>query len=175
MRVVRAALAALPLLATGCVVVPPDPTYTAVSLASTMLVGATSIVPGSADNAVAHAHGRIDQVCIQFNPSVELTDFVPAVQRELRDNRVDSRLYEPGMQPDDCQALLYYSAFLDWGQRALNDRYSAYLTFASMTLRTSDGRVLASANYEGGALGIDKWSSTQSKIAGVVKALLAEN
>jgi hypothetical protein len=79
------------------------------------------------------------------------------------------------MQPQDCEALLYYSAFLDWDQRALNDGYSAYLTFANMTLRTRDGRVLASANYEGGQLGIDKWSSTRSKIAGVVKALLANN
>jgi hypothetical protein len=44
-----------------------------------------------------------------------------------------------------------------------------------MTLRTQDGRVLASANYEGGQLGFDKWSSTRSKIAGVVRALLEEN
>lgn len=175
MRMAGAApIATLLALSAGCVVVPPDPTYQAVSLASTMLVGATSMVPGVPHNAVAHPHGRIDQVCIQFNPAVALPDFVPAVQRELRDHSVDSRLYERGMQPEDCQAILDYSAYLDWGQRALDEQYSAYLTFASMTLRTSDGRVLASANYEGGPLGLDKWSSTQSKISGVVSALLAQ-
>jgi hypothetical protein len=161
--------------ASGCVVVPPSPTYEAVSLVSTALVSASSMVPGTAQNAIAHKHSRIDNVCIQFNPAVGLVDFVPAVQRELRDNRVDSRLYEPGMQPPDCEAILYYSAFLDWDRRAMADGYSAYLTFASMTLRTRDGRVLASANYESGALGLDKWSSTRTKIAGVVSALLANN
>ena len=159
----------------GCVVVPPDPTYQAVSLVSTALVGASSVLPSDPRNSIAHPHAPIDRVCIQHNPAVELTDFVPAMQRELRDNRVESRLYEPGMQPEDCNTLLYYSAFLDWGQRGLSEQYSAYLTFASMTLRTRDGRVLASANYEGGELGLDKWSSTRSKIAGAVKALVANN
>lgn len=174
MRETSAALAVLPLALAGCVIVPPDPTYQAVSLVSSALVSASSVVPGAASDAVVHEHGRIDNVCIQFNPSVGLDDFVPAVQRELRENRVDSRIYEQGMQPADCKALLRYSAFLDWGQRAMDDRYSAYLTFASMTLSTNDGRVLASANYESGRMGFDKWSSTQSKISGVVKALLAD-
>lgn len=161
--------------AAGCVVVPPSPTYEAVSLVSTALVSASSIVPGAAQNAIAHRHQRIDNVCIQFNPAVGLIDFVPAVQRELRDNRVDSRLYEQGMQPQDCEAILYYTAFLEWDRRALGDGYSAYLTFASMTLRTGDGSVLASANYESGVLGFDKWASTRTKISGAVKALLANN
>lgn len=159
----------------GCVVVPPSPTYEAVSLVSTALVSASSMMPGAAQNAIAHPHSRIDNVCIQFNPDVGLADFVPAVQRELRDHSVDSRIYEPGMQPQDCAALLYYSAFLDWDQRTLDERYTAYLTFANMTLRTSDGRVLASANYESGQFGLDKWSSTRSKISGAVRALLANN
>jgi hypothetical protein len=162
-------------MVSGCVIVPPDPTYQAVSLVSTALVSASSVIPGTAQNAVAHRHARIDNICIQFNPAVGIADFVPAVQRELRDHSVDSRLYEPGMQPDDCQALLHYSAFLDWGQRALDDRYTAYLAYASMTLRTGDGRVLASANYESGPLGLDKWASTRSKIAGAVGALLTNN
>lgn len=176
MRLLRSFFIGLPLAAcAGCVVVPPSPTYEAVSLISTALVGASSMVPGAAENAVSHKHSRIDNICIQFNPDVGIADFVPAVQRELREYSVDSRIYEVGMQPQDCEALLYYSAFLDWDQRALNDRYSAYMTFANMTLRTNDGRVLASANYEGGQLGLDKWSSTRTKIAGVVKALLANN
>lgn len=159
----------------GCVVVPPSPTYEAVSLISTAVVSVSSAIPGAAQNPVVHAHDRIDNLCIQFNPKVALADFVPAVQRELRDLSVDSRLYEAGMQPPDCQATLYYSAFLDWDQRTLSDEYSAYLTFASMTLRSSDGRVLASANYESGQLGLDKWASTRTKISSVIKALLAGN
>jgi hypothetical protein len=176
MWLLRNSVVCLSLAATsGCLVVPPSPTYEAVSIVSTALVGASSMLPGEAQNAIAHKHSRIDNVCIQFNPEVGLADFVPAVQRELRDHSVDSRIYEPGMQPQDCMALLYYSAFLDWDQRALNEQYTAHLTFASMTLRTSDGRVLASANYESGQYGLDKWSSTRSKISGVVSALLANN
>lgn len=162
-------------LLSGCVVVPPSPTYEAVSLISTAVVGASSLIPGAANNPVVHGHERIDNLCIQFNPAVAVADFVPAVQRELRDNSVDSRLYEAGMQPADCQAILYYSAFLDWDRRAMSDEYSPYLTFASITLRSSDGRVLASANYEEGQLGMDKWSSTRAKISTVIKALLAGN
>ncbi len=176
MRLLRIPATCLSLAAaSGCVVVPPSPTYEAVSLVSTALVSASSMVPGAAENAIAHKHSHIDNICIQFNPDVGLADFVPAVQRELRDHSVDSRLYEAGMQPQDCKALLYYSAFLDWEQRAMDDQYTAYLTFASMTLRTGDGRVLASANYEGGQLGLDKWSSTRTKISGVVRALLENN
>jgi hypothetical protein len=157
----------------ACMVVPPSPVYEAASLVSTAVVSASSLMPNAARNAVVHNHERIDNVCIQFNPSVALADFVPAMQGELRDNRVDSRLYEIGMQPADCQAILYYTAFLDWDQRAFNDEYAAYLTFANFTLRSSDGRVLASANYESGQMGLDKWSSTRLKISTVVKALLA--
>ncbi|HSB97643.1 MAG TPA: hypothetical protein VLC91_14390 [Spongiibacteraceae bacterium] len=154
---------------------PPSPTYEAATLVSTALVSASSIMPGEARYPIEHSHERIDSVCIQYNAAVALADFVPAVQGELRNNRVDSRLYEAGMQPAGCQAILYYTAFLDWDQRALSSEYAAYLTFASMTLRSSDGRVLASANYQSSELGLDKWSPTQRKISGMVKALLAGN
>jgi hypothetical protein len=165
----------VPMMLSGCMVVPPSPVYEAANLVSTALVSASSIAPSAARNPVVHDHARINNVCIQFNPSVALTDLVPAVQGEFRDNSVTSRLYEEGMQPADCQAMLYYTAFLDWDQRALSDEYVAYLAFANFTLRGNNGQVLASANYESSRMGLDKWSSTRTKISAVVKALLASN
>lgn len=161
-------------LLSGCMVMAPSPAVEAVNLISTVLVKSTSIQPGTAQDAVVHPHARIDQVCIELNPVVALPDFVPAVQSELHENGIASRLYDVGMPPLDCQATLYYTAFLDWDRRALNDDYTAYLSYATLTLR-SNGRVLASSNYELGQIGLDKWSSTRSKISATVKALLAGN
>lgn len=160
-------------LLSGCVVVTPSPTIEAVHLLSSVLTGAASITPGSAQDVVVHEHAPIKRVCIELNPAVALVEFVPAVQNELRERGVDSRLYDTGMQPADCPVVLQYTAYLDWDRRALDHQYSTYLTFATLTLRSYDGKVLASANYQLGQMGLDKWSPTRSKVAAVISALFA--
>jgi len=171
-RAAIALLLSLPL--SGCLVMTPSPSLEAANLIGTVLVGASSVAPGDAQYAIAHPHDAITRVCIELNPTVALSDFVPAVQSELRERGIDSRLYDTGMQPLDCPVVLNYTAFLDWDRRMMSDGYAAYLTFASLTLRNQHGTVLASANYEIGRTGLDKWSSTRAKISPAVKALLAD-
>jgi len=162
-------------LLSGCMVVTPSPTIEAVHLIGSVVTSAASLTPATAQNTVVFAHDPIKRICIEYNPAVALVDFVPAMQNEFQERGVESRLYDTGMQPSDCPAVLQYSAFLEWDRRALDDRYSSYLTFAALTLRSYDGKVLASANYQTGQMGLDKWSPTRSKVSAVITALLAGN
>lgn len=159
-------------LLSGCMVMTPSPAVEAVNLVTSALTIGSSMQPGKAQNSVTHPHEHIDEVCIEVNRDAPFYDFVAAVQTELRENGIRSRLYDAGLYPLSCRATLDYSAFLDWDRRVLGDDYSPYLIYAAFTLR-SNGRVLASSSYEQGTL--DKWSSTQKKISGAVKELLAGN
>jgi hypothetical protein len=68
---------------------------------------------------------------------------------------------------------LRYSAQIDWDRRPLSDQYQAYLSAASLTLQSDQGRVLSSSQYAlDPVLGISKWASTQDKLSPVVAALV---
>lgn len=169
------ALAILPLLTLpGCVVMQPDPTLEAVKLISVVVTGIASMSPNPAQNAVAHPHDPVKEVCIEWNRSVAVADFIPALQGELLRHGIISRVYEAGMQPVSCGAQLDYAAFQQWEKRTFGDEYSPYLSYAALTLR-KNGMVLASANYEMGVMGYDKWAPTRKKLGPLVDAMLAGN
>jgi len=156
----------------GCMVMTPSPAVEAAQLLGSAVVNLAAVTPAGAKDAIVHPHEPLQRICIELNPAVALADFVPAVQSELREHGIDSRLYDTGMQPADCPAVLHYTAFLDWDRRALDQQYSMYMSYASLTLRSYSGTVLASASYEVGPVGLDKWSSTRSKLSATVRALL---
>lgn len=169
------ALALLPLLTLpGCVVMQPDPTLEAVKLISVAITGIASISPSQSQHTIVHPHEPIRDICIEWNRSVAMPDFIPALQGELQRHAIDSRVYEAGMQPSGCGAQLDYAAFLQWEKRTFSDDYSPYLSYAALTLR-KNGMVLASANYEMGVMGYDKWAPTRKKLAPLVDAMLAGN
>jgi hypothetical protein len=152
----------------------PDPTLEAVKLISVAITGVASMSPNPAQNTITHPHEPFKDICIEWNRNVAVADFVPALQGELLRHGIASRVYEAGMQPPGCGAELDYAAFQQWEKRTFADDYSSYLSYAALTLR-KNGTVLASANYEMGVMGYDKWAPTRKKLAPLVDAMLAGN
>ena len=84
-----------------------------------------------------------------------------------------SRVYAEGTVPVSCSYRLTYTAQVDWGVPPLGDGYAPYLRQATLTLRDAQGRVVASSAYRlDGPLEMGKWSSSRSKLAPVVAAIV---
>jgi hypothetical protein len=158
----------------GCVFLTPSPELKALELVSTMATSAASVGPYSPDNEVLHVHGKIQSVCIEYNPGSEVADFVPSLQGVLASTGVDSRVYQPGGVPASCRYTMQYTAYMTWQKRAFGDDYSPCLTSAQITLR-ENGRVIASSGYQPGVLGLDTWASIRRKIEPSVRAVLKAN
>jgi hypothetical protein len=137
--------------------------------ASFMVAG----IPTRASDTVRHDIGQVGCVCIAFNPSVSLEDFLPAIQTSLQRQQVDSRVFESGALTPLCPVWLYYAASIEWGVPPWASSLRPYVAHATLTLKTPDGRVLASSNYEpGGVMGMGQWASTRDKVDAVVTALV---
>jgi len=134
---------------------------------------AVALLPAKPPSTVVFDHDKIKELCIEWNRSVALSDFVPTLQSELKRHDVSSRVYDAGSQPTSCPITLEYNAFLKWDIKTFSTIYTPYMTFASITLR-KEGRVIGTAQYRIGAMGQDKWSSTSSKISPMIEALLAK-
>jgi hypothetical protein len=129
--------------------------------------------PGRASDTVHHGDAPVSTVCIEFNRNAQLADLVPALQAELREQRVASRVYEPGTDLQTCEVWLRYVATIQWGIPPLSTQYRAYLSAASISLQKADGRLIASSHYRmDDALEISKWADTRHKLARVVKAVV---
>ena len=143
----------------------------AASLVGTGVNAVGALLPHKADSASVFDHDEIKEVCIEWNGSVALSDFVPSLQSELKKHGVLSRVYNAGTQPTDCPLTMAYNAFIKWDIKAFSSNYSPYLAFASLTLRR-EGRVVGTAQYRIGSFGQDKWGSTTSKLGPLVEALV---
>jgi len=123
---------------------------------------------------VHHGDAPVTALCIAYQRGAPAPELVPALQAELRELRISSRVYEsePAMQPD-CRFWLHYSVQLQWGTPPLASGYQPYVQSASLSLRRADGRLLSSSSYQlDERFGIGRWASTRSKLAPVVKALI---
>lgn len=137
--------------------------------ASFMVAG----VPVKAIDTVRHGAQRIDSVCIAFNPGVALQGFLPALQTSLQRQRVDSRVFESDTPSPLCSVWLHYAASVEWGTPPWGNSLRPYVARATLTLKTPQGLVLSSSNYEpGGVVEMGKWASTSDKVDAVVTALL---
>lgn len=177
----RGLLAALPAAAllAGCSVFSPVPTWELLKAGSSAAGAALAYAPSgaSASQTVHHGSAIPGSVCIEFNRSVQAVDLVPALQAELREHQVTSRVYEPGINSPDCAVWLRYVASIEWGTPPLASGYRPYLSAAALSLHRADGRLLATSAYLPeeswtAPLAMGRWSSTRSKLAPVVKALL---
>jgi hypothetical protein len=129
--------------------------------------------PGGAEAVVHHGDPVPRRVCIVFNPDLPLQDFLPALQAELREHRVASRVFDSVAPRPDCDAWLRYSAQADWAAPPLTDTPRAYLRQAALHLHRPDGRFMATASYElSPYFGLTRWASTRRKLAPSVKTLL---
>ncbi len=157
----------------GCSIVSPAPVLELVKAGGAVAVSAISTGPSHARNTVYHEHKSMDAVCVEYNPQTPDPDIAPALQAELRNHEIDSRIYEQGGAPDSCRYRITYTADIEWGTPPLGDGYKPYLRDATLTLRDDNGTVLASSAYSlDGTFQMGKWATSRSKLAPVVTALV---
>jgi hypothetical protein len=112
-------------------------------------------------------------VCIELNQMVSVSDFVPSLQLALAKRGVQSDVYYPGTAPSSCEAQLVYNAAIDYGRRRFSDEARAYLSTIDLTLLRR-GRILVTARYETGGLGLDRFSSASTKLTGLIDRMVVD-
>jgi len=166
-------LSASALALSGCSVVSPEPVIELVKATGAVAVSAISNGPSHSKNTVYHEHKALDAVCVEYNPLTPDPDIAPALQAELRNHEIDSRIYEEGGAPSSCHFRITYTADIEWGTPTFGDGYKSYLRDATLTLRDENGTVLSSSAYAlDGPFQMGKWATSRSKLAPVVTALV---
>jgi hypothetical protein len=157
----------------GCSVISPVPVIELVKATGAVAASVISTGPSSAKNTVYHEHKALDAVCVEYNPLTPDPDIAPALQAELRNHEIDSRIYEQGGAPSSCRFRVTYTADIEWGTPPFASGYKSYIRDATLTLRDENGTVLSSSAYAlDGAFQMGKWSTSRSKLAPVVTALV---
>jgi hypothetical protein len=159
---------------TACSILSYSPTIEVIKATGLAANQVASVAPKEASDVVQHPHDTVRQVCIEYNRSAQAPGILPALQLNLQKLGIESRIYDNSTTwPDTCRHWLHYTAFIEWDVPQFGEKTEAYLTHASLTLRT-DGRVLASATYQLEGFGLSKWASTRDKLAPVVKAVVRQ-
>ena len=87
--------AALP----GCSILSPTPVIELAKAGGAAIASAISTGPSSAKNTVYHEHNVPEAVCVEYNPQTPDPDIAPALQAELKNHEIESRIYEAGSTP----------------------------------------------------------------------------
>jgi len=166
-------LAAATVVLPGCSIVSPVPLVELAKATGAVAVSAISTGPSHSRNTVYHEHPTLDAVCVEYNPLTPDPDIAPALQAELRNHAIESRIYEEGGAPPSCRFRVTYTADIEWGTPPFGSGYKSYIRDATLTLRDENGKVLSSSAYAlDGTFQMGKWSTSRSKLAPVVTALV---
>lgn len=163
-------------LQSGCSIISlsPTPMWELAKATGGLATMAIQSEPGQASNTVYHAHQPFSELCIEFNPQTQVADVVPALQTALRSQHIESRVYEGAVAGQQCHVWLRYSAQIDWDTRPLSGRFQSYVSAATLSLQTAQGRVLSSSDYTLDlTYGASKWASTYDKLEPVIAALVS--
>jgi hypothetical protein len=167
------ALTAVALVLPACSIISPEPVLELAKATGAVALSAISTGPSSAKNTVYHEHKSLDSVCVEYNPLTPDPDIAPALQAELRNHEIDSRIYEQGGAPTSCHFRVTYTAEIEWGTPPFASGYKSYIRDATLTLRDENGTVLSSSAYSlDGVFQMGKWATSRSKLAPVVTALV---
>jgi hypothetical protein len=114
------------------------------------------------------AENRIEHICIQDNPKVQVGDFVTVMQEGFQKHGITSQIVrdEP---PKACLYVSTYTARRTWDM-------AMYMTDAQIDI-LKEGRTIASANYHlkgKGGFALTKWAGTRAKILPVIDQLFAQ-
>jgi len=127
-----------------------------------MLAGCTSVQVNNVDTS----QHDIDQVCIQKNPKVIVSDFLGVLQQGLMRHGIQSSVHDAPL-PAHCSYRLEYTAERGWDLAPYLDHAEIYLY--------RDGGLIGSANYRhSGGFGLNKWASTATKMNPVIDQLLGK-
>lgn len=169
----RLATLTLALCLGGCAILSPLPTWELIKAGGTAASTALASGPAKAVNTVHHGDAPVSELCIEFNRQVPAQDLVPALQAELRQQGVASRVYEAGSGVPQCRHWLRYVASIDWAMPPMGSAYQSYLSSAVLSLHKDSGELMASSAYAvDEQFGVSRWSSTRRKLAPAVKALI---
>ncbi|MGN0927180.1 Sbal_3080 family lipoprotein [Ectopseudomonas mendocina] len=130
-------------------------------LAAATLVGCTS-------TQVTPLQSAADQMCIEENPKVQVSDFVAVLQEGFARHGIETQLYAK-IPRERCPYVVTYTARRSWDM-------APYLSTAEITILGPRRQTLAKANYHlrgKGGLSLMKWQGTRSKIDPVIDELLA--
>jgi hypothetical protein len=98
-----------------------SPLVAGVQLASTAVTSVANMAPNTSTNGMAHPHDELRNICIELNSNVIVADFIPELQKQLRDREIESRIYAVGNAPANCDAMLYYTVLTQWGSPMFSD------------------------------------------------------
>jgi hypothetical protein len=115
----------------------------------------------------------VSNVCIEVNQNVSTGDFVPALQLALDRRGIRSEVYNPGTSPAGCEARMVYNAAVDYGRRSFSDETIQYLSIIDLTL-IQNGRILVTARYQTGGLGLDRFSNASTKLNGLIDRMVVD-
>lgn len=109
---------------------------------------------------------RPTNICIQNNPKVQVSDFVPVLQKSLASRGIGSQVY--AQPPLTCEYRMTYVAYRSWD-------IVTYLSKAELEIFDANNRSVGAAHYHlrgKGGLAMTKWQSTETKMLPVLDQLL---
>ena len=118
-------------------------------------------------NVVDNIH-TLSHVCIQNNPKVIVTEFVPVIENVFNDWGISTEVYNGNTLPNDCLVDMKYTALRSWD-------ITPYLSHAEITLY-KERQKIGYAEYHltgGGGFDLSKWASVESKMKPIIEELLA--
>lgn len=111
---------------------------------------------------------KMTTVCIERNPAVQVSDFLPVLRDGLSRNRVRSFVFA-GDPPTDCEFIVTYTARRSWD-------LAPYLAHAEIRVE-HDGLQVGYGEFHlrgGGGYSMFKWQGTKPKMDPVIDRLFAD-
>ncbi|MDR2323927.1 MAG: cell division protein FtsI [Acidovorax sp.] len=165
-------LAACTLLA-GCSIITPMPLWELVKATGGLASTAMSTAAPEASSTFYRLHSVPSNVCIAFNPDIQVPDLVPVLQTELQSHGIDSKVYDSPPAARLCPIWLEYTAYFDWGITPLTGELRPYMSSAQLALRSHNGALLSASQFQLDThLLKGKWGDTRTKLSPVVSALV---
>jgi hypothetical protein len=136
-----------------------------------LIIGATLLSACTAVNvkSVDDSRFKLVHVCIQENPKVIISDFLPVVRAGFDRHGLSTEVYRTDLVPSQCEYTLTYTARQSWD-------FSPYLSTAQLELRRGT-EVVSRGDYHlrgKGGFSLMKWQGTQAKIGPVIDEMLRE-
>lgn len=166
-------LAAAVSLLSGCTLI-TAPITGAISLAGSMASSISSMGPSGTSTVNVSPHAELHNLCIEWNQNVVVQDFLPALQNLLRNRQIESRVYDRGMAPSECEAVLYYTLQTQWDTPAFQDNQVSYINYINLMLKAR-GKMVASATYTLDSNAQGRWASTEKKLEPLIEGMFGSN
>lgn len=127
-----------------------------------LVTGCTSINVKQLDPSINVSH-----ICIEENPKVIVSDFLPVVQKGFKRHGITTEVYKNKI-PSNCEYNLTYTALKTWDM-------AMYLHHAELWLyHNKENIAYAEYHLNGkGGLALNKWASVDSKMNPVINQLLS--